>query len=110
MTPKEILSRLEVVIGVRGAPRRRRAAIEDQLRDHFGLSPLSAAERAEDVEKSVAALIEKKRREADRAGPIAMLVLCNASARSVMGSCWVEPSDHPDIAIAKAQRLHVDAL
>jgi hypothetical protein len=110
MTPKAILSRLEVVIGVRGAPRRLGAPIEDQLRDHFGLSPLSAAERAEEVEKSVAALIEKKRQEADRAGTLAMLVLSNASTRSVMGSCWVEPSDHPDIAIAKAQRLHVDPL
>jgi hypothetical protein len=58
MTPRAILSRLEVVIGVRGAPRHLGAAIEDQLRDHFGLSPLSAAERAEEVEKSVAALIE----------------------------------------------------
>jgi hypothetical protein len=82
MTPKAILSRLEVVIGVRGSPRRLGAAIEEQLRDHFGLSPLSAAERAEEVEKSVAALIERKRQEADHAGTLAMLVLSNASSAS----------------------------
>jgi Restriction endonuclease len=110
MTPKAILGRLEVIIGVNGAPHRLRAAIEEQLCDHFGLSPLSAAERAEELEKSVATLIEMKRREAERAGILAMLVLSSASARSVMGSCWVEPSDRPDIAAAKVQRFHVDAL
>jgi hypothetical protein len=71
MTPKAILNRLELTIGVQGAPRRLGAAIEEQLRDHSGLSPLSAAEHAEKVEKPVAALIEKKRQEAAQAGVLA---------------------------------------
>ena len=110
MNPKAILPKLEVSIGINGAPRRLRTAIEMELRESFRLGDLRAAELAEELEKSIALLIQKIQAEKEANGVAPVLSLSSVSSRAVMGSCWIEPTDSTAIAKAKEHRLHSDAF
>lgn len=110
MRPRAIVGRLEVVIGVDGASRRLRDAIATELSTHFGLPQIRAAEEAEKLEPKVAALIGRTQSDFERRGLVPALSLVGASGRYVSGSCWIAPSDSPEISAAKLRRLNIDAL
>jgi hypothetical protein len=110
MNPKAVLSRLEAEIGINGSPRRLRDAIEFELKAHFGVGILRSAELAEQLEIPVRKLIEKIKLEKQQGGALPILALSSITPRTVMGSCWVEPSDLPEVTSAKLRRLHVEPL
>src|SRR3990172_4446233 len=106
MKPKDVFQRLEQVIGITGSPQRLREAIETELRDHFGLPSIQAAEKAEQMEEPVRQFIARSRMKGEESGSYAILSLSIVSDRIVLGSCCVESADVPEVAAAKRRRLH----
>ena len=110
MKPKEVIQRLEQVIGITGSPRRLREAIETELRDHFGLPSIQAAEKAEQMEEPVRQFITRSRMRSEESGSYAILSLSIVSDQIVLGSCCIESADVPEVAAAKRRRLHMEPL
>lgn len=110
MKPRDILTRLEDVIGAAGAPRRLRDVIEHELRGHFGFLEIQAAETAERFELRVAELIIEKQNTADSQGTFATLSIIGSSGNVVVGSCREAPGDGAAVLTAKLNRLHAEPL
>lgn len=110
MTPRQVVQRLETVIGLDGRPRRLLDTIEEQLAVHFGLPPIQAAEEAERLEVKVRRLIEENRLECEASGIVPTVVMSGDNERAVCGSCWIETFDGPDVRAAKQRRLQVDPI
>jgi len=110
MTPLKILLRLEETVGIDGRPRRLISALEVELHTFFGLPPLQAAERAEQVAPAVARLIDQRSHEAERSGVVATLVLIGAASDSVAGTCHVLPTDALPLSAVKEGRLNARDL
>ena len=110
MRAKDVLQRLEQVIGITGSPRRLRGAIETELRDHFGLPPIQAVERAEQMEDVVRQLILRSRTKSDEEGSYSILSLSSVSDQIVSGTCFIEGGDKQEIIAAKQRRLHIEPL
>ena len=106
MKPKDVLTKLEAVIGVTGGPRRLRSAIELVLQDSFNLLPLQALEKAELLEESVRDLIA----EEEETAPCPKLTLVSSAEHMVAGYCYPNPSDSSEIAAAQRSRLNIDPL
>jgi hypothetical protein len=110
MTPRQIVQRLETVVGLSGQPRRLVEIIEIELTNHFGLLPIQAAEEAEKLEQAVRRLIEQNRDESEAAGNVPTITISSDNERAVCGSCWVESSDSPEVRAAKERRLQVEPI
>ena len=110
MKPKEVLHRLEQAIGIAGAPRRLREAIESELLHHFGVPAIQAAEQAEKLEDTIRQLIVRTRIKSEESGTYSVLSLSTTSEQFVVGSCFVESGDTPDVTAAKRRRLHIEPL
>jgi len=107
---REIVTRLEAVIGVDGAPVRLVSIIEIQLVEHFGLSAIEAAEKAEQCSSQVSRLIFKRLAESETAGTSPVLNIVGSTLDTVVGFCYVLPTDQSSIAGKKQQRIHIDTL
>lgn len=110
MTPSELLARVKVAIGLQGPPRALREVLEQEMRGHFQLLPIRAAEQAERMEERVRQRITEKQQEMEAAGTIPVVVIHYSSQRCVVGSCWVAPTDTAAIAAAKQGRVHVQQI
>lgn len=108
--PRAIVDWLEVVIGIDGVPRRLITVIEVELRNHFGMLPIRATEKAEQVFNSVARLIAERAAAADEFGVVPTLMLMGVTSDTVAGFCHVLPSDSLAIAAAKRRRLNIRHL
>jgi hypothetical protein len=106
MKPKEVLTKLEIVIGVTGSPRRLRSAIESVLQDSFNLPALQAVEEAELLEGPIRDLIA----EEEEITPSPLLTLVSSAEHIVAGYCYPDPFDSADVAAAKRSRLNIDPL
>ena len=101
MNLSELLARVEVAIGIQGPPRALRDALEQEMRGHFLMVPIRAAEQAERFEERVRQRITEKQREMEAAGTTPVVIIHYANHRRVVGSCWVDPTDNQAIAAAK---------
>jgi hypothetical protein len=110
MTPRRIVDRLELVVGVDGAPRSLTLAIEVELRAHFGLLAIQAVERAERVAPAVARIVADRAANSEQAGTLPILVLLGSTADFIAGCCYVLPLDTVVVAAAKQHRLQVGSL
>lgn len=110
MNPIELLARVEVAIGFQGPPRALREVLEQEMRGHFQLLPIRAAEQAERMEERVRQRITDKQREMENAGTIPVVVILYSNQRRVVGSCWVSPTDTEAIAAAKRGRVHAQQI
>jgi hypothetical protein len=108
--PNAIVDRLEITVGVDGAPKNLNTAISIELEQFFGLPAIQASEHAERVAGAVAKIIASRAVDADEAGTMATLVLLGTTSTSLAGFCHVLPTDTATIATAKLQRRKVDAL
>lgn len=107
---KAVLERLEIVIGIDGAPHRLTEIIEGELRNHFGLVAIQASERAETLASAVARMIAERSTEAEDNGTVATLMLVGVASDSVAGSCHILPSDDGSVAAVKRNRMKVAEL
>jgi hypothetical protein len=80
MTPKAIVDRLEVMIGVDGKPRPLLSAVETELSGHFGLPPICASEWAEQMTPAVARVILSRAADSERAGVVSALTLVGTTS------------------------------
>lgn len=110
MTPKQLVAHLEVVVGISGRPRRLLNCMEDELRQHFGLPAVQAAEVAERLEVSVRDLIIVRQEEAQSNGVLSILTLADERQRSVCGSCWEKGTDSAAVREGKKRRLQVEPM
>jgi restriction endonuclease Mrr len=110
MTLTELLARVEVAVGLQGPPRPLREVLEEEMRAHFQLLPIRAAEEAERLEERVRQRISEKQQQMENAGNIPVVVIHHASFRRVVGSCWIDPIDTAAIAGAKLGRVHVQHI
>jgi hypothetical protein len=110
MNCRKIVTCLEHTIGIDGQPRRLREAIEEELRAHFSLPPISASELAESCEPRIHQLILEAQAQRQKTGELPVLAISSVSDRVVMGSCHVELTDPPAIATMKQRRLHVEPI
>ncbi len=106
MKPKDVLTVLEMTIGVTGAPRRLRNVLESVLQESFSLLPLQAVEEAELLEGPIRDLIA----EEEETEPYPKLTLISTSEHIVAGYCYPNPSDSAEVAAAKRSRLNIDPL
>ena len=106
MKPKDVLTKLEVVIGVTGNPVRLRSAIELVLQDCFELPSIQAVEKAEFLEEAIRDLIAKE----EETAPYPKLTLVSSAEHMVAGYCYPNPSDSADVTAAKRSRLNIDPL
>ena len=93
-----------------GPPIRILSLLERELRDHFGLAPLFAAEEASRLEGSISRLIEDHIRDHYSNGTVASMAFCLASRRSIIGSCVVEPGDDEAKILRKQNWLQVGKI
>lgn len=110
MTPAELLPRVEAAIGLQGPPRALRQVLEEEMRRHFHLLPIRAAEQAERLEERVRRRIAEKQRKMEKEGTIPVVIVHHANTRWVVGSCWVDPGDHQAISAAKQGRVHAQQI
>jgi hypothetical protein len=110
MTPRQIVEKLETVIGLSDQPRRLVETIEEILKNHLEYVPIRAAEEAEKLEQAVRRLVEQNRVECETIGLIPPIVISSHNERAVCGSCWIETSDSPAIRAAKKRRLQVEPI
>jgi restriction endonuclease Mrr len=110
MTPSELLARVEAAVGIQGPPRALREVLEQEMRVHFQLPPIRAAEQAEKMEERVRQRIAEKQKEMEAAGTIPVVLMHYINRRRVVGSCWVSPTDTEAIAAAKQGRMHVQQI
>ncbi|MBI5030006.1 MAG: hypothetical protein HZB51_05730 [Chloroflexi bacterium] len=110
MTPLDIFQRLEEIIGIDGSPRRLGTVIETELRDYFGVPPVQAAEKAEQMEGKVRQLISQSNSNSDSTGSYVVLSMSSINDRVVQGSCYIEPDEPVTTTVLKRRRLHIDPL
>lgn len=110
MTPLQIVERLEITIGLAGAPRRLRSAMENELTTSFNLLPIVAAEAADKHEPRVKQLLIERQADSERDGTLAILNILGAANDTVAGSCAPLQGDSPPVAAAKLHRLNNDPL
>lgn len=110
MTPRRLVERLEVAIGVDGGPRRLVDAVGHELVGYFGLPAIQAAERAEAVVRKVADLIAAKLVQCEALGVTATLSLIGTAGDVVAGYCYALPSDSASVATLKGFRIQTQAL
>ncbi len=110
MTPKAVFDRIEILIGLAGAPRLISEVIEQELAGFFGKPPLAASEHADRLRPAVTKLIWQRAALADDDGTQATLALVGSTSDSVAGACHILAMDPPEVVAAKAQRLHANAL
>jgi hypothetical protein len=110
VTPKSVVERLEASIGRAGAPRRLRSAIVGVLTDHFGVPEISASERAESLEPTVARIISSRAAECERAGTTARIAIIGASSDIVAGFCYVLEGDPVVVSKVKRQRVYAEEV
>jgi hypothetical protein len=110
MTPRRIVERLEIVIGLDGRPVRLVDVVEQELVSFFGCVPIQAAEHAEKTLRRVGQLIEENRADAEAAGVMPTIVISGDNDRAVCGSCWIESFDEPEVRAAKQRRLYVEPI
>lgn len=109
MTPKAIVSAMEARIGLVGAPRQLRDAIEDELLS-IGLGAASAAEQASAVRNKVIAEITSRRDASEELGEISILNLRGSGDEVVFGSSYVFADDNEQISSAKLNRVFADDI
>jgi hypothetical protein len=110
LTPKKILARLEISIGIDGAPRRLLEAIEQELLYKFALSAIEAAEAAEKHLQSISRLITSNGEQSAAQGLIYPLTILGNFSDVVAGSCCLFQDDSPLLGQLKSQRTQADAL
>lgn len=105
MKAKDVVTQLEVTIGIVGSPVRLIDAIAHALQD-LGLPEIQAVEKAELLEESVRDLIA----EEEEVSPLPKLAIITYAEHFVSGYCYVNSSDSPEIAAAKSSRLNTNPL
>jgi hypothetical protein len=110
MTPRQIVDRIEAIIGIDGAPQRLETAIEQLLVDDFGLPPIQASEHAERMYGAVGRIIAERVAICEAAGLSSVLVIIGATSNAVAGFCHILPTDDEGIAAAKQHRMQVQEL
>ena len=110
MTALDVFRRLEAVVGISGRPHNLFDVIEEELIKSFGLPPIQAAEKAQQLERKVVTIIEKNRADAEVAGTISTIVISGDNDRAICGSCWIESFDGPDVQAAKKRRLQIEPV
>ena len=110
MTSKALVDRLENAIGAEGRPRRLISAIDEELRSYFGLLPIQASDRAEQIAPAIARIIAERSARLEKTGAVPTLTLLGTASDLVAGFCYVLSADAEEVAAAKQQRLHVGAL
>jgi hypothetical protein len=105
MKAKDVVTRLEVTIGIVGPPVRLVDAIAHVLQD-LGLPEIQAVEKAELLEESVKDLIA----EEEDVNPLPKLAIITSAEHFVSGYCYINSSDSPEIAAAKSSRLNTNPL
>jgi restriction endonuclease Mrr len=110
MTLPELLARVEASIGLEGPPRALREVLEEEMRGHFQIVPIRAAEQSERWEDRVRQRINDKHRETENAGMVPVVIIHHANVRRVVGSCWVDPIDSAAVAAAKQGRVHAQLI
>lgn len=106
MKPKDLIIKLEGIIGIADNPVRLRTAIERVLLESFDLPPIQALEKAEQFEEAVRNLIA----EEEETSPYPKLTIVSSAEHLVAGYCYVNPSDSAEVATAKRSRLNIDPL
>src|SRR5574341_1224303 len=106
MKAKDLIGKLEGVIGIADAPIRLRTAIERVLLESYALAPIQALEKAEEFEDAVRNLIA----EEEETNPYPKLTVVSSAEHLVAGYCYVNPSDIVQVATAKRSRLNIDPL
>jgi hypothetical protein len=110
LTAKQIVERLEMSVGINGAPRRLKAAIELELTKSFQVSALKAAELAEKHLAAVARAIAERDVSSTDTGTIYPLVVVGVFSDVVAGSCYALREDSTFVGQLKSQRAQADAL
>jgi hypothetical protein len=109
MTPKAVVSALELKFGITGAPCQIRDAIESILLGN-GMGPAEAAEQMDSLRKKVATEIVRRKNVSDEAGEIAILHLRGTEDEIVHGSSYVFAGDSEQIRTAKLNRTFADDI
>ena len=109
MTPKAVVNAIEARLGMTGAPRDVRDAIENELLQ-AGLSLALAAENVDLLRNKVVAEIVRRRDEGDTAGEIAVLHLRGTQEEIVFGSSYVFGDDSEQLKQAKLNRVFADDI
>ncbi|GGD86023.1 restriction endonuclease [Caballeronia grimmiae] len=110
MKDADVIARLEDTIGIDGAPRRLREALEHEFVASFGMAPIAAAEKAEQTEARIAKKIASLQADAESSGTPGVLSVLEHPVPSVSGACRIHGSDSPQVAQAKRHRLNIDPL
>jgi hypothetical protein len=110
MKPKAIVDHLERVIGVDGVPITLKIVIERELTSAFGLSAIEAAEKAEQLSRPVAKIIEERSTISDQSGTSPILSVVGSVSEVVCGFCHVLASDPDSVATVKRRRRNIKVL
>ena len=103
---KDVVSKLEVAIGLAGSPIRLRDAIERVLQESFDMLEIQAIESAELLEESVKRLIA----EQEASIPSPKLSIVSKAEHLIAGYCYIYPSDSVGVVTAKRGRLNIEPL
>jgi len=109
MTPKALVSAIEVRLGISGKPIQLRDAIESELL-RSGVGVATAAEVVDQVKDKVASEILRRKEARDAMGEIAILHLHGSQNELVHGSSFVFSTDSHSIRQAKINRRSVDEI
>jgi hypothetical protein len=109
VTPKAVVNAIEARLGMTGAPRDVRDAIENELLQ-AGLSLALAAENVDLLRNKVVAEIVRRRDERSSAGEIAVIHVRGIQNEIVFGSSYVFGDDNEQIQRAKLNRVFADEI